>query len=137
MSDFFVILITIAGFSNHIFCFEAIEELSMSKDSNLSDKLFNQSALRNVSMASLVRCTRLCLDTSNCKSLFYDRKSRRCQLHSAPTYKITDCVDEIGWKFYTKYPGKYAISVLLLLLVYDFQLSSTQYIQSNTITKKV
>ncbi|CAG2251309.1 unnamed protein product [Mytilus edulis] len=77
----------------------------MSKDSNLSDKLFNQSALRNVSMASLVRCTRLCLDTSNCKSLFYDRESRRCQLHSAPTYKITDCVDEIGWRFYTKYPG--------------------------------
>ncbi|VDI57794.1 Hypothetical predicted protein, partial [Mytilus galloprovincialis] len=77
----------------------------MSKDSNLSDKLFNQSALRNVSMASLVRCTRLCLDTSNCKSLFYDRESRRCQLHSAPTYKIVDCVDEIGWRFYTKYPG--------------------------------
>ncbi|VDI57793.1 Hypothetical predicted protein, partial [Mytilus galloprovincialis] len=56
-------------------------------------------------MASLVRCTRLCLDTSNCKSLFYDRESRRCQLHSAPTYKIVDCVDEIGWRFYTKYPG--------------------------------
>ncbi|XP_071145686.1 uncharacterized protein [Mytilus edulis] len=78
-----------------------IETIEMSEHLNLRDQFSEYNNLGNIESKSLVRCTNICLLTTNCRSLFYQKELHQCILHSIDIQESSvNLVSSTGWKYY-------------------------------------
>ncbi|XP_063410254.1 uncharacterized protein LOC134693390 [Mytilus trossulus] len=78
-----------------------IETIEMSEKLNLRDQFSEYNNLGNIESKSLVRCTKICLLTANCRSLFYQKELHQCILHSLDIQESSvNLVTSTGWKYY-------------------------------------